>query len=109
MTQIYVFIECLFCGICVGIIYDLFAFLNFFIKNRIFTAIKDFSLMAILFILFVITAVIFEFPSFRLYMFIGCVLGLLIYIKSFHSMLDFFINKVYNLIKRKCKRKKQNE
>lgn len=70
---------------------------------------KDFSLMVVLFICFVIASVIFEFPSFRLYMFIGCISGLLIYIKSFHTMLDFFINRVYNLIKRKCKRKKPNE
>ncbi len=43
-------------------------------------------------------SVMFEFEGLRLYMFLGCVLGALLYLKSFHIIVAFSVKKVYNRV-----------
>ena len=59
---------------------------------------------------FIFVSVMFDFTSLRLYMLIGCVLGALIYLKSFHTIVAFLVKKVYNAVSiTKQKRKAEVE
>ena len=106
--QIYIFIICLFCGVISGIAYDILYIArcilcgidksNYTVKDRIFLIICD-LLYCILFAAgFIFVSVLFDFENLRAYMLIGCALGALIYLKSFHLIVAFFVSRVYNVI-----------
>lgn len=96
-NQVYTFFVCVASGAISGVVYDLFYVIKRFISGKI----TEISLDILFFILFagiyIFTSVLFGLPEFRFFMFIGCLLGLLLYLKSFHIMLDFFINMLYNV------------
>ena len=92
--QIFIFLTCACCGILSGVVYDVLYIARcavcgihkqaYTVKDRIFTAACD-----ILYCL--------------VYMFIGCVVGALLYLKSFHIFVAFSVKKVYNKITSKKK------
>ncbi len=52
--------------------------------------------------MFIFISVMFDFDRLRLYMILGCLLGALLYLKSFHVIVAFSVKKVYNgIISRK--------
>lgn len=63
---------------------------------HIVTAVCDILYAAFLAAFFVCVSVYFSFPDARAYMFVAIFTGILLYIKSFHIMVAFFVNKLYN-------------
>ena len=106
--QIFIFITCCVCGILSGIVYDVLYIARCYVcgihkqaytvKDKIFTAVCDVVYCLIFAAAFVFVSVMFEFEGLRLYMFIGCVLGALLYLKSFHIIVAFSVKKVYNRV-----------
>ena len=95
-SQIFVFIACLAFGGGCGVFFTLAAAFKFFVKNKFLRAITDtvaFILCAVFYITF---AFEFNFPSFRVYMPFGVILGIAVYMKSFHIILAILGKKLYN-------------
>lgn len=88
------------CGACSGVVYDFLYIVKQFVSGKK----VNFSLDILFFIAFagiyVFISVMFSLPSFRFYMFIGCLSGLLLYLKSLHRMLAFFVKRLYNIKKK---------
>ena len=110
--QVFIFLMCALCGVSSGIVYDVLYIARVFVcgtdkagytvKDKIFTCLCDL-------IYFGALSAMFIFVSLRLYMLIGCALGALIYLKSLHLIIAFFIKKAYNsLVKVKLPRGKRN-
>lgn len=105
--QIFVFIICLCCGILSGVVYDVLYIARCILcgvkkeaytaKDKIFTAVCDIIYFLIFAVGFVFISVMFDFGEFRLFMLLGCALGALLYLKSFHIIVAFLVNKVYNI------------
>ena len=106
--QIYIFIICLFCGVISGVVYDILYIARcslcgidkytYTVKDKIFLIICDFFYCLVFAAGFIFVSVLFDFENLRLYMLIGCALGAVIYLKSFHLIVAFFVRKVYNII-----------
>lgn len=106
--QIFIFMTCMLCGVLSGIIYDVLFIARTFVcgvdkkkytlKDKIFTVICDILYFAVFAAMFIFVSVLFEFYKIRLYMLIGSALGAIIYLKSLHLIIAFFIKKVYNKI-----------
>ena len=96
-----IFCACLSVGAAGGIFYDVLYPLKLFIKKRANKFIPVFdALFCVLFAgIYIFASVWLAFPDFRGYMFFGCMLGFLLYLKSFHRILDFLFKMLYNRIK----------
>lgn len=113
--QIYIFMICLFCGVVSGIAYDVLYIARsalcgveisaYTVKDKIFLAICDLLYCAVFAAGFIFVSVMFGFEDLRLYMLLGCALGAIIYLKSFHIIVAFFARKVYNIVITKKERK----
>lgn len=106
--DIFCFITYACCGIVSGIVYDVLYVARcvvcgvhksrFSVKDRIFTVVCDIVYFLFLSLAFIFVSVIFGFEDLRLFMLLGCALGALLYLKSFHIFVAFFVNKLYNNI-----------
>lgn len=107
--QFYVFIACLaFGGVC-GIFFSVSAIIKFVTTNKIIRLIPDLFAFLLTCALYVIYAFILNFPSFRAYMVIGVLLGIYLYLKSFHIILAKICKKAYNNIRKKFSRKNKSK
>lgn len=95
-SQIYVFIACFALGGGCGIFFSLAAAFKFFIKNKYVRAIPDTIAFILCAVFYVIFAYSLKFPSFRVYMPFGVILGIAVYMKSFHIILAIIWKKLYN-------------
>lgn len=103
----------MFCGILSGAVYEVFYIARVFVcgaevkvytvKDKIFTCVCDVLYFLILAAGFLFCSYLFDFYAVRLYMVVGCALGVLLYLKSLHIILAFFIKKVYNKINERKK------
>lgn len=66
----------------------------------IVTAVCDILFALALSLMFVCASVTFCFPDVRLYMFAAVAIGFVLYVKSFHIIVAFFVNRLYNSIGR---------
>ena len=99
--QFYIFLVCALYGVLSGAIYDVIycAVLPF---KKSWVKIAGDLLFSVIFIaLYIFLSLLFTFPAFRLYMFLGCALGFYLYLKSFHKIVAFLAGKVYNKIQAK--------
>lgn len=104
--QIFIFIICMFCGILSGIVYDVLYVARCFVcgtdksaytvKDKIFLIVADVLYCLVFAVGFVFVSVMFDFSSLRVYMLLGCLAGAFVYLKSFHIIVAFLINKAYN-------------
>ena len=104
--QFFIFMTCMLCGILSGVVYDVLYIARtvlcgvdksvYTVKDKIFIIAADLLYCLVFAAGFIFTSVMFDFEELRLYMLIGCVLGALIYLKSFHLIVAFFCKKVYN-------------
>ena len=104
--QFFIFLVGTLCGIVSGVLYDFIYCVRYPFRAlwvRIATDILFFLLFAGLF-LFV--SVVFSLPAVRFYMFGGCLAGFFLYLKSFHKIVAFFAEKIYNGM---CKKRKAKE
>ena len=108
ILQFFIFMTCMLCGIVSGVVYDVLYVVRvvlcgadksaYTVKDKIFIAAADILYCLVFAAGFIFTSVMFDFEGLRLYMLIGCLLGALIYLKSFHLIVAFFLKKVYNKI-----------
>ena len=106
--SVFIFLICLLCGVISGVVYDVLYTARCIVcgiektaytaKDRIFIIISDIIYCLVFAAGFIFVSVMFDFTSLRLYMLIGCVLGALIYLKSFHTIVAFLVKKVYNAV-----------
>lgn len=106
--QIFIFLICTLCGVAAGLVYDVFYIARvvvcgaeiraYTVKDRIFTAVCDVLYFAIFAAMFLFCSYLFDFYAVRLYMLVGAAFGALLYLKSVHIFLAFFVKKVYNKI-----------
>lgn len=114
--DIFFFLTCTCCGILSGIVYDILYIArcvvcgvnkqNYSVKDRIFTVACDLVYCLFFAAAYVFVSVIFDFSGLRVFMLLGCALGAVLYLKSFHLFVAFFVNKLYNRINNKIKMKK---
>lgn len=107
----YIFTVCLFCGVISGVAYDVLYIVrclacgvkkeNYTVKDRIFIIICDLIYCLLFAAGFIFVSALFGFGDLRLYMLAGCALGALLYLKSFHIIVAFLANKVYNIYNNK--------
>lgn len=114
LNQFSIFVVCVAVGFVMGLPYECFAFFRrlFCRKGKYIwiSILSDVLFFGVFGIIAVITAYVFQFPSFRVYMWIGYAVGGLIYLKTLHRILAFLqivcYNKVTKLIKKAKKREK---
>jgi len=104
--QFYVFLVCVACGCASGVIYDVLFCALYCFQNKWVKIARDFCFFLLFSAVFIYVSAVFGLPDFRLFMFLGCILGLFLYLKSIHKTVAFFAGKIYNGIKRLRKDKK---
>lgn len=104
---------CAACGATSGVFYDAMFVLRraaclVFAKNslpaRISTLVCDILYFTFLTAYFLFLSYICNFNGIRAYMFVALAAGIVIYLKSLHVIVAFFVNKVYNKIDEKYKK-----
>ncbi|MBQ8885429.1 MAG: spore cortex biosynthesis protein YabQ [Clostridia bacterium] len=106
--QLPVFLLCALAGIISGVFYDLLSpvrrrfgfWTSFFCDALFFLALAGID---------VLFSVHFGFPAFRFYMFLGNAVGIGLYLKSVHRIVDFFEKLCYNSLVKIRKRRKKKE
>lgn len=112
MTQFFIFVRCALAGIlsgaAVGAPYSLFCVFKWG-KSLAAAAIADFLTFATALFLFGSFSVAFDFGATRGYMIAACLLGIIIYRKSFGITLDFFAERLYNDIRKRLLTKRKSK
>ena len=103
--QFYIFLVCVSCGIASGVFYDVIFCLRYFFRSRWVNFATDVFFFLLFTAGYLFISVTFSLPAFRLYMFAGCLFGLFLYAKSVHKIIAFFMERLYNSIKKKFPRK----
>ncbi|MBE5744312.1 MAG: hypothetical protein E7358_06335 [Clostridiales bacterium] len=99
LSQPRIFLCSIFIGIIVGFYYEIYYFISlFFKKNFIKHGLKILWLLTSS-IIYTSLSFAFEFPNVREYMFLGVIVGCLLYKFSFHKVIAILLNRVYNIIK----------
>lgn len=94
------FLISIFIGLIIGFYYEVYYFLGLFSKNKVYKEILKILWLSSSSIIFIYLSKLFEFSNFRLYMFVGVAVSLLLYKLSFHKLIAIFLNRVYNIIKK---------
>ena len=107
--QLQIFLKCIAVGYLCGVLYEPFALLRRFagcIKgSKLFFEIAlDVLFFATFAAVYIGAGTALSFPYFRPFMAIGAFVGLILYLKSLHRILDFFENLCYNTIRRVVKK-----
>ena len=105
LNQFYVFLSCLSFGGASGVIFFIFWLVKYKIKNKIIRAVIDVLTSLIVTVLYVFYSFYMQFPSFRAYMILGVILGIYLYVKSFHIILAILCKKIYNILKKNKEKK----
>ena len=105
--QIFIFLVCVLVGVASGPLYELCFVFRKIAGDRIIAAVIFDALYFLLFAaICVFTAVLFSFPDFRVYMYLGNLLGLVLYLKSIHRIVAFLWKLCYNKARKVIKRRK---
>ena len=97
---------CLFIGVLSGAFYEFFYFLKMCFNYKVIGQILNGLWVFLSFFIYLKISTIYSFPNFRLYMLAFIILGAIIYLLSFHKIIAFFLNRVYNIIIKIIKRVK---
>ena len=113
-NQFFVFCICIAVGFVSGIAYELLHFLRLLFgckqgKNIWVETVADIAFFAALAIVHTLAAYLFHFPAFRVYMWIGEGVGLIIYLKTLHKILAFLQIMCYNRITKLIKRREKHD
>lgn len=101
-------------GLVGGVIYELFSLLRFILgcrdkKRKALGVALDIAYGIVFAIVCVYGAYAFQFPNFRVYMWIGYLVGGIIYLKSLHKIIAFLKKVCYNGINLLIKKAKNRE
>lgn len=105
-NQFFVFIACLSFGVSFGFLFSISKLIKSRISSVFLRILPDLVVFLLLSVAYVLYSHYLKFPNFRLYMIIGIVLGILIYLKSLHILLAKYLKMSYNILSRKAKDKK---
>ena len=109
LGQFSIFIKCVGIGFCGGVLYEILSILKFpWIKHKKIAKILQSIADGIFWFGFCIGSVwlsyTFEFPAFRVYIWIGYLVGGILYLKILHKIVAFFKKICYNEISKGIKR-----
>lgn len=108
--QIFIFLVCVLAGVASGPFYELlFVFRRLTGDNRAVAVALDVVFFVLFAAMSVFIAVLFSFPDFRVYMYLGNLFGLILYLKSIHRIVDFFLKVCYNRLRKVLKRRKSTK
>ena len=113
-NQFAVFGICVGVGFIGGVLYEAFAFLRFLLgcprgKNKILGGALDIAFFVAFALVCVWATYVFNFPDFRVYMWLGYILGGILYLKTLHEIVAFFEKVCYNSITKLIKKAKNRE
>ncbi len=106
--QIRIFLVCTLVGVLCGVLYDAFFLVRSTYRKHWLRILCDILFSIGFALVYAIVSVSLEFPPLRFFFLLGCGLGLLLYIKSFHKIVAFFVEKIYNIHTRKHKGKTEH-
>ena len=109
LNQLYVFIACVSFGGVVGVLYSPILLLKEKFKKNIFVFILEIFYYLLTTLMFIWYSYLLKFPNLRGYMIAGVLIGILLYVKSFHYMLAKLIKRYYNILRKYFLRKKSND
>ena len=105
LEQIYIFFIFIICGVIIGIIFDIFRILRKSFKTPdIITYIEDILFWIITCVLFAYTIFTYNNGEIRLYIFIGALVGILMYILTISRCFIKFCVKIIEIIKKVIKK-----
>ena len=105
--QFYVFVACVAFGGITGVLFTFSKIFKNLAKNNFLKIIFDVIAFLVLSFFYILFSNKLCFPSFRTYMVLGVLVGIIIYLKSFHIILAKTLKKIYNIIYKKFLRKKR--
>lgn len=109
INQLNIFFVCALTGFAGGIVYEPFGWVHKIAKG-VWPGLAADVLFFLAFSAFCIAAAaLFALPDFRVYMYLGNLLGLILYWKSIHRILDFSQKVCYNSIRKVLKRRKSTK
>ena len=108
-AQFSVFIACVFYGAVSAIFFELFTPIKKIIKPKFINEIIDFLIFVIVALGFNVYAYNMRFGDFRIFIPIGVFIGAFISFKSFNFALAKLAQKLYNIFKRRKRKKKGND
>lgn len=100
-SQLFVFVACVAIGGLGGVLFTAAAFIKLFIKRARLKILPDIAAFCVFTLLYVRLSFLLQFPSYRLYMTAGALIGLFLYMKSFNYTLALWTKKLYNIIIKK--------
>ena len=116
--QFTVFCVCVVAGFLFGVVYEIVAFFRMLLhcqrgKIKGLGIALDIAIFAVLAVYYIAVAYLFQFPSFRIYTWLGFAVGGIIYSKTLHKVVAFFGNVCYNkateCIKKHQKKRKNSK
>ena len=81
-NQIYTFLVCVLCGVGSGIVYDLFYCVRFSFKRSWIRIASDIAFCVVFTVIYLFVSVMMGLENLRLYTFVGCILGIFLYLKG---------------------------
>ena len=106
-NQIFIFLVCVLVGVGSGVVYEIFYLIRKILGDKEGVAIAVDTIFFLVFAaITVFTSVLFSFPDFRVYMYLGNLLGLILYLKSIHIIVAFLWKLCYNKARKVIKRRK---
>lgn len=96
MTQLKIFLVCLVLGVLGGVFYDVFYIPRSLFRRQWFRIVCDVFFCLCFGLFYSFMSVLLALPSLRAYHVLGCAIGLFLYLKSFHKIVAFFTEKLYN-------------
>ena len=108
-NQLNIFLICLCAGFVGGILYEPFAVLHKFLRGKAASAALDIAFFLLFAAFSVGVSAVFALPGFRVYMYAGNILGLILYAKSIRRIVDFSQKVCYNRVRKGLKRRKSTK
>ncbi len=108
-NQLLILCASAFSGIVAGVLYEFFYLLRRLVKLRALKIFFDVLFFLLFAVIFIFVSVVFNFPQMRVFMVLGAFLGFSIYICTFHRIVAFLIEKLYNIFKILFKNLKNGE
>lgn len=100
-NQFSVFIACLSIGGTCGVFFSVSALLKNVVKNNKIAWVFDLVAFIFTSLIYGVSSYKLCFPNYRVYMTVGVLVGIFLYLKSFHILLAKTTKKIYNIMENK--------
>ena len=99
LKQSFVFLGGLYFGLIIGIVYEILNYIFKFSQKKIFVFLKDIIFSILFTFLFIFCLQKVNYGEFRIFILLSYFVGFLLERLSLGYLVDFLINKLYNLLK----------